>query len=117
MAVPPTALPDTGLSAGCRGFAPGGRERAELTVAEAAVRAGLGNAVVEDLENGNVGQQHDRIATPRSLRSHADSLGVPGSDYVLVAVEQWPPSARADHQLRNRCGLSNAVLSGWRPTT
>ena len=66
------------------------RERAELTVAEAAARAGLGNAVVEDLESGNVGQQHDRIATLRSLRSYADSLGLPGSDYVLVAVEQWP---------------------------
>ena len=66
------------------------RERAELTVAEAAARAGLGNAVVEDLESGNVGQQHDRIATLRSLRTYADSLGLPGSDYVLVAVEQWP---------------------------
>jgi cytoskeletal protein RodZ len=66
------------------------RERAELTIAEAAGRAGLGNAVVEDLESGNVGQQHDRIATLRSLRTYADSLGLPGSDYVLVAVEQWP---------------------------
>jgi Helix-turn-helix domain/Domain of unknown function (DUF4115) len=66
------------------------RERAELTVSDAAARAGLGSAVVEALESGNVGPHHDRIATLRSLRAYADSLGLPGSDYVLVAVEQWP---------------------------
>jgi hypothetical protein len=68
------------------------REQADLSVAEAAARADLGNAVVEALESGNVGPQHDRIATLRSLRVYADSLGLPGSDYVLVAVEQWPAS-------------------------
>jgi Helix-turn-helix domain len=66
------------------------REQADLTVAAAADRAGLSAGVVEALESGNVGQQHDRIATLRSLRVYADSLGLPGSDYVLVAVEQWP---------------------------
>jgi hypothetical protein len=66
------------------------RAQADLTVAEAAGRAGLTTAVVDALESGNVGQQHDRIATLRSLRVYADSLGLPGSEYVLVAVEQWP---------------------------
>jgi Helix-turn-helix domain len=83
----PTSVPDIARSLRLA------RERAELTVAEAAARAGLGNAVVEDLESGNVVQQQDRIATLRSLRSYADSLGLPGSDYVLVAVEQWPSIA------------------------
>ena len=92
MAIPnacltPTSVPDMARSLRLA------RERAELTVAEAAARAGLGNAVVEDLESGNVVQQQDRIATLRSLRSYADSLGLPGSDYVLVAVEQWPSIA------------------------
>jgi hypothetical protein len=66
------------------------RQRAELTVLEAAARAGLSSAVVEALENGSLGQQLDRIATLRSLRAYADSLGLPGGDYVLAAVEQWP---------------------------
>ena len=66
------------------------RLRAELTVPEASARAGLGNAVVEALESGDPGQQLDRIATLRSLRAYADALGLPGNDYVLAAVEQWP---------------------------
>jgi Helix-turn-helix domain len=69
------------------------RERAELTVGEASIRAGLGSAVVEALESGTMGQQHDRIGTLRSLRVYADSLGLPGSDYVLIAVEQWPSAS------------------------
>jgi len=66
------------------------RLRAELTVPEAAVRAGLETAVVEGLESADPGQRHDRIATLRSLRAYAEALGLPGDDYVLAAVEQWP---------------------------
>jgi hypothetical protein len=80
----PTSVPDVARSLQLA------RERADLTVTAAADRAGLTASVIEALESGNVGQQHDRIATLRSLRIYADSLGLPGSDYVLVAVEQWP---------------------------
>jgi len=66
------------------------RQQAELTVGEAAGRAWLPNQVIEALESANVTQQHDRIGTLRALRTYADSLGLPGRDYVLVAVEQWP---------------------------
>jgi transcriptional regulator with XRE-family HTH domain len=69
------------------------RLRAELTVREAATRAGLDSTVIEALESGDRGQQHDRITTLRSLRAYADALGLPGDDYVLAAVEQWPSSA------------------------
>jgi transcriptional regulator with XRE-family HTH domain len=69
------------------------RLRAELTVREAAARAGLDASVIEALESGDRGQHHDRIATLRSLRAYADALGLPGDDYVLAAVEQWPSSA------------------------
>jgi hypothetical protein len=66
------------------------REAADLTLGAAAVRAGLGIDTLAALETGNVGQQHDRIATLRAMRTYADSLGLPGADYVLVAIEQWP---------------------------
>jgi hypothetical protein len=66
------------------------RLRAELTVREAAARSGLETTVVEALESGDPGQQHDRIVTLRSLRAYAEALGLPGDDYVLAAVEQWP---------------------------
>jgi cytoskeletal protein RodZ len=69
------------------------RLRAELTVREAAARAGLDSTVIEALESGDRGQHHDRIATLRSLRAYAEALGLPGDDYVLAAVEQWPSSA------------------------
>ena len=66
------------------------RLRAELTVREASARAGLESSVIEALESGDPGQQHDRIATLRSLRAYAEALGLPGDDYVLAAVDQWP---------------------------
>jgi len=66
------------------------RQRAELTVVQASARAGLESAVVEALEGGDPAPQHDRIATLRSLRAYADSLGLPGGEYVLAAVDQWP---------------------------
>jgi cytoskeletal protein RodZ len=66
------------------------REQGALTIPEAANRAGLRHAEIEALENGEVGPQHDRIETLRTLKTYATSLGLPGNDYVLAAVEQWP---------------------------
>jgi hypothetical protein len=80
----PASVPDIGRSLRLA------RELAELTVDAAAARASLGSTVVEALESGHVGHQHDRIAMLRALRTYADSLGLPGGEYVLVAVEQWP---------------------------
>ena len=80
----PASVPDIGRSLRLA------RELADLTLDEAATRAGLRSAVVEALESGSVGPQHDRIETLRALRTYADSLGLPGDDYVLVAIEQWP---------------------------
>jgi hypothetical protein len=66
------------------------REQSALTVDEAAARAGLEAAEVEALESGTVGRMRDRVETLRSLRTYADSLDLPGNDYVLVVVDLWP---------------------------
>jgi hypothetical protein len=66
------------------------RELADLGLFEAATRAGFGAAQLEALESGNVGRQHDRIETLRALRAYANSLVLPGDDYVLIAIEEWP---------------------------
>jgi hypothetical protein len=83
----PASLPDMGRSLRVA------REQAALAIPEAARRAGLRQAVVEALEHGEVGPQHDRIETLRNLKTYAASLGLPGNDYVLAAVEQWPAAA------------------------
>jgi DNA-binding XRE family transcriptional regulator len=80
----PASVPDIGHSL------QRARELAGLTLGEAATRAGLRSATVEALESGGVGPQHDWIETLRALRTYATSLGLPGDDYVLVAIEQWP---------------------------
>jgi hypothetical protein len=80
----PASVPDIGRSLQLA------RAVADLTLPEAAARAGLTMATLEALESGSVGHQHDRIQTLRALRTYANSLGLPGNDYVLVAVEQWP---------------------------
>jgi transcriptional regulator with XRE-family HTH domain len=80
----PASVPDIGLSLRLA------RERAGLTLPEAAVRAGLASTQLEVLESDGAARQQDRIATLRALRAYANSLGLPGDDYVLVAVEQWP---------------------------
>jgi hypothetical protein len=80
----PASVPDIGRSLQLA------RLQAELTLGEAATRAGVGSGMVEALEAGQVGPQHDRIATLRALRTYANSLGLPGDEYILVAVEQWP---------------------------
>jgi hypothetical protein len=80
----PSSVPDMGRSLRLA------REDAELSLGEASTRAGVAAAVIEALEAGNVGPQHDRIATLRALRTYAESLDLPGDEYVLVAVEHWP---------------------------
>jgi hypothetical protein len=80
----PASLPEMGRSLRLA------REQAALSIPQAAHRAGLRNGVIAALENGEVGPQHDRIETLRNLKSYATSLGLPGNDYVLAAVEQWP---------------------------
>jgi Helix-turn-helix domain len=92
------------------------RERADLTVGDASNRAGLPTAVVEALESGTLGQQHDRIATLRSLRIYADSLGLPGADYVLAAVEQWPSAGtNGDTAVVPVVTISSAPAGGHTP--
>src|ERR1700722_4303873 len=66
------------------------REDAVLSIPQAAHRAGVRPVAIAALENGEVGPQHDRIETLRTLKAYATSLGLPGNDYVLAAVEQWP---------------------------
>jgi hypothetical protein len=80
----PASVPDIGRSLQLA------REAADLTIPQAAAQSGLGTAAVEALEGGSVGPQHDRIDTLRTLRTYANSLGLPGDDFVLVAVERWP---------------------------
>ena len=80
----PASVPDIGRSLQLA------REQADLTVSDAAERFGLRSAALEALESGHVGVQHDRIETLRTLRAYANSLGLPGDEYVLLAVEQWP---------------------------
>jgi hypothetical protein len=107
----PASVPDIGRSLRLA------RELAELSVGGAAARAGLGSAVIEALESGNVGQQHDRIATLRALRAYADSLGLPGSEYVLVAVEQWPSAGpnNSDTAVVPVVSISSAPAGGHSP--
>jgi hypothetical protein len=80
----PASVPDIGRSLQLA------REQADLTVTDAAERFGLRSAALEALESGHVGLQHDRIETLRTLRAYANSLGLPGDEYVLLTVEQWP---------------------------
>ena len=83
----PVSLPEMGRSLRLA------REQADLTLSQAAERVGLRSSAIEALESGDVGPQHDRIETLRTLKSYATSLGLPGNDYVLAAVEHWPAGA------------------------
>ncbi len=111
----PVSLPDIGRSLRRA------REQANLTLAEAAEQFGLRSAVLEALEGGNVGPQHDRIETLRSLRAYANALGLPGDGYVLVAVEQWPagapaPPTNGDTAVVPVVSISSAPVGGHTPT-
>lgn len=83
----PTSVPEIGRALEAA------REEAGLTLDEAAARAGLDAATVGAVEAATVSAAHDRIDTLRAMRTYAYSLGLPGDDYVLVAVEHWPASA------------------------
>jgi len=108
----PATVPDIGRSLRQA------RELADLTLAEAAARAHLRDEAAEALELGHVGPQHDRIETLRALRAYANSLGLPGSDYVLVAIEQWPSgssSAPTETAVVPVVSISSAPAGGHSP--
>jgi hypothetical protein len=96
------------------------REEADLTVPEAAERAGQRGPAIAALESGDVGPQHDRIETLRTLKAYANSLGLPGNDYVLAAVEQWPTTSApltpsGDTALVPVVSISSAPAGGHSP--
>jgi cytoskeletal protein RodZ len=96
------------------------REQTGLSIAAAANRAGLRSAAIEALENGEFGPQHDRIETLRTLKTYAASLGLPGNDYVLAAVEQWPasfpiPAPHGDTAVVPVVSISSAPAGGHWP--
>jgi Helix-turn-helix domain len=110
----PATFPDIGRSFQAA------REAADLTIPEAAAQAGLGTAAVEALESGSVGPQHDRIDTLRTLRTYANSLGLPGDEYVLIAVESWPSTgpvilASGDTAVVPVVSISSAPAGGHSP--
>jgi cytoskeletal protein RodZ len=109
----PASLPEMGRSLRLA------REQAALSIPEAASQAGLRSAVIETLENGEVGPQHDRIETLRNLKTYATSLGLPGNDYVLAAVEQWPvwipTPAHGDTAVVPVVSISSAPAGGHWP--
>ncbi|HEY3842489.1 MAG TPA: helix-turn-helix domain-containing protein [Acidimicrobiales bacterium] len=80
----PTSVPD--IARALRAA----RQGEGFDVPAAAERAGLSADDVEALESGIVGRLHDRVETLRSLRRYADSLGLPGSDYVMTTIARWP---------------------------
>jgi hypothetical protein len=110
----PESLPEMGRSLRLA------REQAALSIPGAASQAGLRSSVVEALENGEVGPQHDRIETLRHLKTYATSLGLPGNDYVLAAVEQWPastsgPTPHGDTAVVPVVSISSAPAGGHWP--
>jgi hypothetical protein len=60
---------------------------------------------VEALESGAVSRLSDRVETLRALRAYADSLGLPGDAYVLLALDLWP----TPHRLPARRGDTGRV--------
>lgn len=66
------------------------REAAGLSLAAAAERAGLQVGELESLESGTAELLHNRVETLRAIGAYANSLGLPGDDYVLAAVARWP---------------------------
>ena len=66
------------------------REQARLSAEEAGQRISLSRGDIETLESGTVARMRDRVETLQALRRYADSLGLPGNDYVLAALDLWP---------------------------
>jgi transcriptional regulator with XRE-family HTH domain len=96
------------------------REQARLTPEEAAERSGIPVTEVEALESGAVSRMRDRVETLRSLRSYANSLGLPGNEYVLAFVELWPtldllPTRAIDPSQLPVVSVTSAPLGGHYP--
>jgi hypothetical protein len=77
------------------------RARERVTPTAAAHRAGITEPDVDALESGDARRMDDRVATLRQLRTYANSLGLPGDEFVLALVTSWPsepiePSGRGD---------------------
>jgi len=74
------------------------RARERLTPTVAAQRAGITEHDVAALESGAVNRMDDRVATLRHLRYYANSLGLPGDEFVVALVTSWPtePVERGD---------------------
>jgi DNA-binding XRE family transcriptional regulator len=111
----PASLPEMGRSLRLA------REQADLTLSQAADRLGLRSSAIEALESGDVGPQHDRIETLRTLKTYATSLGLPGNGYVLAAVEQWPagsapPTPNGDTAVVPVVSISSAPVGGHFPS-
>jgi hypothetical protein len=70
------------------------REQSGLSLGQAAERAGLLRADAEAIESGTVSRMRDRVETLRSLRTYADSLGLPGNDYALAVIDLWPDTSQ-----------------------
>jgi hypothetical protein len=83
------------------------RLQAGLSPEDAAARSGITPADLDALESGAVGRLRDRVETLRALRGHADTLGLPGTEFMLALVEHWPD---ADP------GLSRVADSGQVPS-
>jgi hypothetical protein len=95
------------------------REDAGFAVAAAADRAGVTPAELEALESGTVARMDDRVETLRALRSYANSLGLPGNDYVLAVVDLWPttngPARNGDTGVVPVVSLTAAPAGGHSP--
>jgi hypothetical protein len=111
--VTPESVPDIGRSL------QHARTQAGLTLPEAAMRIGVASSELESLESGTVGRMTDRIETLRALRTYADSLGLPGADYVLTVLDLWPsidiPSRNGDTGVVPVVSVSTAPAGGHSP--
>jgi len=95
------------------------RTQAGLSLPDAAMRIGVASSELEALESGTVSRMADRVETLRSLRDYADSLGLPGTDYVLTLVELWPsldlPARNGDTGVVPVVSVSSAPAGGHSP--
>jgi hypothetical protein len=96
------------------------REQAGRSVQAAADAAHLTPAEVEALESGTEGRLRDRVETLRSLRTYADSLNLPGNDYVLAFLDLWPAADQLPASLRDSgqvpvVSVSSAPAGGHSP--
>jgi hypothetical protein len=98
------------------------RELSGAIIADAAARAGLERADVVALESGRVDYLPNRIETLRKLQTYAESLGLPGDEYVLATISLWPAitgsvTARADAGLSPVVSVTAAPAGGHAPSS